>query len=161
MVSFTIEAGQDRRGMKKDSSSEEYTVPRPIRGILTNHGYAVPDPDVPNRLSIWFSGGDLEVQDEDKDLDEWRKVFDATCAPDRDIREYAQLLAAKLLLGALSPEGMEDDGTMSFVLKRPIGGHGSVYCDIVFMDETLRIMRGHHGSLYVCTRVPEPDHVRP
>jgi hypothetical protein len=160
VVSFTIEAGQDRKGVRKDPSNGEYVVPKPIRGILTTHGYAVPDPDVPNRLSIWFSGGTLEVQDDSKDLEEWRRVFDATCTPDRCIREYADILAGKLLLGALSPEGMEEDGTMSFALKRPIGGHGSVYCDIVYMDDTLRIMRGHHGSVYVCTRVPEPDLVR-
>ena len=122
-------------------------------------GYAVPDPDVPNRLSIWFSGGSLEVQDESKDLEEWRRLFDATCAPNRCILESAKVLAAKVLLGAILPEEMGKDGSMSFVLKRPIGGHGSVYCDIVYMDENLRITRGHHGSVYVCTRVPEPDQV--
>ena len=96
----------------------------------------------------------MEVQDEPEDLEEWKRVFDSTCAPNRDLREYANTLAAKLLLGALLPEDMDSDGTMSFVLKRPIGGHGSAFVDIVYMDEDLRIMRGHHGSLYICTRVP-------
>jgi hypothetical protein len=161
VVAFTIEANQTRRGAMIDAAAAagpegEYIVPRPIRGILTNQGYAVPDPDTPNRISIWFSGGALEVQDEPKDLDEWKKIFDFQSAPSRDIREYANILAAKVLLGAQMAESMQQDGTMSFVLKRPIGGHGNAFCDIVFMDETLRIMRGHHGSVYVCTRVPDP-----
>jgi hypothetical protein len=159
VVAFTIEPGQDRKGNQKDHQDGEYVVPSPIRGIMTNHGYAVPDPQVPNRLSIWFSGGSLEVRDEPSDLDEWMKIFDSTNAPGRDLREYANTLAARLLLGALLPEDMEEDGTMSFVLKRPIGGHGSAYIDIIYMDDDLRIMRGHHGSVYVCKRVPEPDHI--
>jgi hypothetical protein len=159
VVAITIEPGQDRKGVQKDPADGEYVVPRRIRGILTTHGYAVPDPNVPNRLSIWFSGGSLEVQDEPQDLQEWKKLFDSTAAPGRDLREYANILAARLLLGALVPEGMAEDGTMSFVLKRPIGGHSSAYCDIAYMDESLRIMRGHHGSVYVCTRVPETDRV--
>jgi hypothetical protein len=162
-VALTIEAGQDRKGnMMSDSSTvdgcdeQPYSVPRPIRGILTTQGYSIPDPNVPNRLSIWFSGGTLEVQDEGKDANEWKYIFDVDSAPDRDLREYANILAAKVLLGALIPEKMEPDGTMSFCLNRPIGGHGSVYVDVLFMDETLRIMRGHHGSVYVCIRVPDP-----
>lgn len=162
VVAVTVEAGQDRKGNMMDVSSDTdaqgipYTVPRPIRGILTTQGYSIPDPNVPNRLSIWFSGGSLEVQDEAKDVDEWKRIFDADSAPERDLREYANILAAKVLLGALVPEKLEADGTMNFSLKRPIGGHGSVYVDILFMDDTLRVMRGHHGSVYVCIRVPEP-----
>ena len=70
-------------------------------------------------MSIWFTGGSLEVQDEFKDLENWRILFDSNKAPHRDIRQYANILAAKLLLGALLPEGIEDDGTMKFTLKRP------------------------------------------
>jgi hypothetical protein len=134
-------------------------VPRQIKGIMLNQGYLVPDPDVPNRLSIWFSGGSLEVQDETSDLEEWKTIFDKACAPNRDLREYANILAAKLLLGAHLPETIEEDGSMSFVLNRPIGGHGSAYCDIIFMDDDLRIQRGHHGSVYVCKKIPQPNTV--
>jgi hypothetical protein len=161
VVAMTIEAGQDRKGNlttnsagNDGSGNEPYTVPRPIRGILTTQGYSIPDPNARNRLSIWFSGGSLEVQDECKDVDEWKRIFDADFAPDGELKEYANILASKVLLGAIAPEKMEPDGTMSFSLKRPIGGHGSVYVDILFMDATLRIMRGHHGSVYVCIRMP-------
>ena len=156
-MAITIEPGQNRRGEQVQPDDGDYVVPKPIRGILTNHSYALPDPDVPNRFSIWFSGGDLEVQDEPADLEHWKQVFDTNSVPDRNLREYANILAARLLLGALIPEGMEEDGRMSFTLKKPIGGHGTAFCDIVYMDDDLRIMRGHLGSLYVCSRVPEPN----
>jgi len=153
---ITIEAGQDRKGNIKDQrDSDRYIVPRPIRGILTMQGYSLPDPTTSNRLSIWFSGGSLEVQDEEKDSAEWKKIFDTSSAPNRDIREYANSLAAKLLLGAQIPDKLEQDGTLRFDLKRPIGGHGSVFCDVIYMDENLRIMHGHHDSVYVCVRVPD------
>jgi len=156
VAALTIEDGQDRKGNKDVSFDEDsYVVPRPIRGILTTQGYSIPDPNTANRLSIWFSGGTLEVQDEVDDLEEWKKIFDLKSAPDRDLKEYANILAARVLLGAHLPDKLEDDGTMSFSLKRPIGGHGSVFCDVVYMDDKLRIMRGHAGSVYVCIRVPE------
>jgi hypothetical protein len=161
VVAICIEPGQNRCGVKPNdgADAEDYVVPRPITGILTNQAYVVPDPSVPNRLSIWFSGGDLEVQDEPADLDEWLKVFDSACAPDRNLREYANILAARVLLGAIVPEEIKDDGKMSFELRRPIGGHGQAFCDILYMDDDLRIMRGHLGSVYVCTRVPGPEHI--
>lgn len=157
VVAITVESGQDRKGNQQhESASDEdtYIVPRPIRGILTTQGYSISDPIKLDRVSIWFSGGTLEVQDED-DLEEWKRIFDVSSVPDRAPTEYASILAAKVLLGASLPENLEDDGTMSFSLKRPIGGHGSVYCDVVFMDDQLRIMKGHHGSVYICIRVPE------
>mmetsp|Transcript_545 Transcript_545/g.1122 ORF Transcript_545/g.1122 Transcript_545/m.1122 type:complete len:453 (-) Transcript_545:627-1985(-) len=154
-VALTIEPGQDRKGNFIDGTeSENYIVPKAIRAILTTQGYSIPDPNVANRLSIWFSGGSLEVQDEEKDVDEWKKIFDTSSAPNRDIREYANSLAARLLLGAHMHEKIEEDGTLRFDLKRPIGGHGSVFCDIIYMDDNLRIMHGHHDSVYVSVRVP-------
>jgi hypothetical protein len=157
VVSFTIEAGQTRRGKPASqkgasSSSSEYIVRRPIRGLLTNHGYCVPDPNVPNRLSVWFSGGSLEVQDDIHDLDEWKQLFDENEAPRRDLGELARVLAAKCLLGAHLPHSMEEDGSLTYFLKRPIGGHGHVFVDVLYCDETLRIVRGHRGSIYASIR---------
>lgn len=158
VVSFTIEADQTRRGKPASSSSQgeggqtEYVVRRPIRGLLTNHGYCVPDPNVPNRLSVWFSGGSLEVQDEIHDLEEWKQLFDENEAPRRDLGELARVLAAKCLLGAHLPHSMEEDGSLTYFLKRPIGGHGQVFVDVLYCDETLRIVRGHRGSIYASIR---------
>jgi len=128
---------------------------RPIRALLTNHGYCVPDPTNRNRLSVWFSGGSLEVHEDDETgLQEWRQLFDSSKVPARDLREYARLLAAKVLLGAAASDTMSGDGEMSYKLNRPIGGHGQVFCDVLYGDDNFRIVRGHHGSIYVFSRVP-------
>ncbi len=90
-------------------------------------------------------------ENNEKDLQDWRKIFEeGTCK--RHLYEKARLLAAKILLGAEIPEGMNADGSMRFKLNRPIGGHGTAYVDVLYLDETLRIVRGHHGSLFVFTR---------
>jgi len=44
---------------------------------------------------------------------------------------------------------------MSYFFKRPIGGHGDVFCDVLYMDDTLRITQGHHGSVFVSIKVPD------
>jgi hypothetical protein len=155
VVAFTIEADQTRKGQAVEGKDpeDEYVVRKPIRGLLTNHGYMIPDPETPNRWSIWFSGGALEVHEE-SDLGEWKKLFNEDELPRRDIGEYARVLAAKFLLGATSNETMAKDGAMSYKLKRPIGGHGQVFCDVLYSDEDFRVVRGHHGTTYVHSRVP-------
>ena len=153
MIALTVEDNQTRHGTKPEvDNSKQYVVRRPIRGLLTNHGYCIPDPKVPNRLSVWFSGGSLEIQDQADDLEEWKRLFDENEAPRRDLREYARVLAARILLGAHIPDGMAEDGTLTYSLKRPIGGHGSVFIDVLYSDNTLRIVRGHHGSIFVFIR---------
>lgn len=134
---------------------------------MTNHGYMVKDPDTASRSTIWFSGGSIEVQDEVEDGEIWKQIFDESLVPRRDPKAVANVLAAKLLLGAHTTttttsissdeevsSGEESVPTMSYYFKRPIGGHGEVYCDTLFADDTLRITQGHHGSLFVSTRVP-------
>jgi len=174
VTAFSIEPPSPLFG----DNSPNSVVVRPIRGIMTTYGYVLPDPGTPNRLSVWFTGGTVEVDDEG-DSDEWRRIFgddDAAAAaaatdagasqgsggggpmapprPGPSLSERAKLLAAKLLLGATVPQGMEEDGSMNFQLRRPVGGHGSAYVDILYLDDTLRIMQGHHGSVYVMARVP-------
>lgn len=145
-----------------------------MRGILTNYGYALPDPTHPNRKSIWFTGGTIESA-QDHSLDEWKRIFGATTASKDKSNEIAEdqadgasssasnrsckqtsfaeaekarMLASKIMLGAVH-EPMDSRGVVGFHLKRPIGGHGSAYCDVIYMDEDVRIMRGHSGSIYV------------
>jgi hypothetical protein len=126
-----------------------------MRALLTNSGYCVPDPNIANRLTVWFIGGTLEVQDEENDLMEWKQIFNPNTIPHRSITEHARLLAAKVLLGAQIKEGINtSDGTMKYTLKRPIGGHGHVFIDILYADDTLRIVQGHNGTIFVFTRVP-------
>lgn len=154
VVALTTEPGQASGHTSEETKRSQEESSRPLRGIITNYGYFLPDPDVPNRISIWFTGGSLEVNDEQNDLDEWKRIFHHDRVPKRNLREHARVLAAKILLGARVPETMEEDGTMSYWLERPIGGHGFAFCDVLYLDETLRIMRGHHGSIFVFARVP-------
>eukprot|EP00957_Ditylum_brightwellii_P079641 6056087-Ditylum_brightwellii.AAC.1 len=48
---------------------------QPKQGLLTTFGYNLPDPDVPNRFSIWFTGGTIEVNDPVNDGEEWKHIF--------------------------------------------------------------------------------------
>jgi hypothetical protein len=161
VVAFTIEPNQTRTGHQlppqQEAKQGEFVIDRPIRGIMTNYGYILPDPQVPNRLSIWFTGGTLEVNDEENDLEEWKRIFDESAAPRRDMKAFARLLAAKVLLGAEASDGIEPDGSMCYTLQRPIGGHGFAFVDVLYLDDSLRIIRGHHGSLYVFSKVISPD----
>jgi hypothetical protein len=126
---------------------DEYVVPKPLRGLMTNHGFCIVDPEVPNRITIWFSGGRLEMAD-DYDRPIWMEHFDSSSWPD-----VAQSLATRILLGATVP-AMASDGTMSYTLHRPIGGHGKVFCDVVYSDGVLQVTKGHSGTLHVSTKVP-------
>ncbi len=153
IASFTIEQSGETQDDKYASDTQ---ANEPLRGILTNYGYALPDPAHPDRKSIWFTGGTVEPADDDR-IDEWRKVFGSTAqAPNKKQSsadtEKARTLASRILLGAVH-EPMDEQGIVGFHLNRPIGGHGSAYCDIVYMDDELRVMRGHSGSIYVFKRV--------
>lgn len=127
----------------------------PVKGVMTTYSYMLPDPDEPNRLTVFFTGGLLEPNDE-TDKDQWNGVFGSD-APKRYVTERVRVLAAKVLLGAAVPDKLEDDGSMSFYLKRPIGGHGRTFVDVLYLDDTLRVMRGQTGSLYVFSRVQQPQ----
>ena len=130
---------------------------------MTNYGYALPDPDQlsSRRQSIWFTGGTIEPADEDEEsIRAWKKVFGASAVEEEEDRskeknprdtEKARCLAKNILLGAVS-EPMDENGVIGFHLKRPVGGHGSAFCDIVYLDDDLRVMRGHSGSVYVFKR---------
>jgi len=148
VTAFTVEPNSPQFG----SFSPNKYVYKPLRGIITTYGYVLPDPTVPNRLSIWFSGGKIEANEDDHHPEEWKRAFgDGTFK--RHLQEKARVLAAKLLLGAEVPDKIEEDGSMSYKLHRPIGGHGSAYVDVLYMDDTLRIVQGNRGSLFVFTRV--------
>ena len=101
---------------------------RPLQGVMTNYGYVLPDPNTPNRFTVFFTGGLLEPNGE-TDVTEWKNIF-GEAAPKRLLSERARLLAAKVFLGASVSDAMEEDGSMSYFLKRPIGGHGSTYMDV-------------------------------
>lgn len=132
IASFTIEKGADKK----------------LKGVLMNYGFTLPDPSSPNRYSIWFTAGTIEPASEEY-LEDWKKLFREKKSQDK---EKANSLASEILLGAVS-EPMDANGTLGYYLTRPIGGHGYAYCDVVYMDADMRVMKGHSGSFLVFRRV--------
>ncbi|KAL7576064.1 hypothetical protein ACA910_000848 [Epithemia clementina (nom. ined.)] len=128
-------------------------VRRPIRGIMTTTGYILPDPDTPNRNSVWITGGRIEPNDDVVDQQEWIRQFGKN-PPKHGLVEQAKLLAVKLLMGATVPDHMAEDGTMDYTFQRPLGGHGLAYVDTLYVDESLRIVKGHRGTIFVFFKLP-------
>lgn len=134
-------------------------VHRPIKGIMTTYGYSLPDPEIVNRHSIWFTGGRIEPNTNPHDISEWKRLF-ALHPPKHTFGEKAKLLAIKLLMGATVPESVNQDGSMEYSFTRPIGGHGLAYVEVVYLDETLRIVRGHRGTIFVFSRLKQDQNQR-
>eukprot|EP00569_Conticribra_weissflogii_P008515 CAMPEP_0171368190 /NCGR_PEP_ID=MMETSP0879-20121228/6581_1 /TAXON_ID=67004 /ORGANISM="Thalassiosira weissflogii, Strain CCMP1336" /LENGTH=624 /DNA_ID=CAMNT_0011876349 /DNA_START=14 /DNA_END=1888 /DNA_ORIENTATION=- len=171
IAAFTIEHPDD---IGEETSKEQSIIKKPLKGILTNYGYTLSDPLISDRKSIWFTGGTIEPADNDSEsIEEWKKLFSAhaieTSENPTEIRskidaegtedsetETARDLATKIFLGAIS-EPMMEDGTIGFHLTKPIGGHGHAYCDILYLDDEIRVMRGHSGSVYVFCREAMDD----
>lgn len=147
MTAFTIEP----RNPTLDPDCPNTHVDRPIEGLMTTYGYVLPNPENPSRLSIWFTGGTIEVN---TDPQRWKKVFSPDRLQKRKLKERTRLLGAKLIMGATPAEGMEADGKMTYHLNRPIGGHDRAYVDLIYLDENLRIAKSHSGVVYVFSRVP-------
>jgi hypothetical protein len=81
--------------------------------LLWTLGYILLNPEKPNRVAIWFTGGSIEVKDDPK---RWHKVFDSAKMPKRSFKEQTMSLFAKLALGAVIPQKMEEDGKMTYDL---------------------------------------------
>jgi len=145
-------------------------VVRPIRGIMTTYGYTLPDPKNPHRHSIWITGGRIEANNDPADQRAWRHLL-AQHPPQHTWKEQAKLLAVQWLMGAVMPvapspssedptmtAGQDPDdtnatGAMEYTFTRPLGGHGMAYIDTLYVDDTLRIARGHRGTTFVFSRV--------
>lgn len=150
VTAFTIEPS-----MASFPTAPNKDVMRPIKGIMTTYGYSLPDPNTPNRHSIWFTGGRIEPNNDASDIQLWKDFFKLH-PPKHSFGEKAKLLAVKLLMGATIPEEIDpEDGSMNYVFTRPLGGHGMAYVDVVYLDESLRIVRGQRGTTFVFSRVPD------
>ena len=144
-VSLTIEPPES---VGQPETSTTPTPSKRMRAIMSVKGYILPDPKIPNRLTVWFTGGKLsparlpsngdETDEEDQaesthktesdgygGFEEWKAIF-AKGKWRKTLGERARAMAAKLLLGADVPSKMEDDGHMEYTLHRPVGGHSKV-----------------------------------
>lgn len=150
MSAFTIEAASPAT-----SDTPNKDIIRPIKGIMTTYGYTLPDPDIPNRHSVWITGGRIEPNSHPDDVKAWKKQF-GDHPPRHGLSEKAKLLAVKLLMGVKIADSMNmEDGSMEYTFTRPLGGHGMAYVDTLYVDQSLRIVRGHRGTVFVFSRVPD------
>ena len=131
-------------------------VRRPIRGLMTTKGYTLPDPEVPNRHSVWITGGRIQPNDDPVDQSEWKRQFGLN-PPRHSMGEKAKLLAVKMLMGATLPTSVNEDGSLEYEFTRPLGGHGVAYVDSLYVDNSLRIVRGHRGTVFVFSRLPDKN----
>ncbi|CAJ1922125.1 unnamed protein product [Cylindrotheca closterium] len=153
VTAFTIEPGYALRAFPEAPNKD---VARPIKGIMTTYGYSLPDPKVPNRHSIWFTGGKLQPSNDIADIKAWNQLF-TLHPPKHTFGERAKLLAVQLLMGATVPTVMDKNGQMNFAFTRPIGGHGVAYVDVIYMDGTVRVVRGHRGTVMAFSRLNQDD----
>ncbi len=155
---------------------EPTTTPSPtkrMRAVMSVKGYILPDPETKNRLTVWFTGGSLspaklssnndgdKTDDEEENtsgegndyggFDEWNSIF-GKGKWRKALSERARGMAAKVLLGVDAPSKMEDDGQLGYSMNRPVGGHGKAYIDVLYLDDDLLIMKGHHGTIYAMAR---------
>lgn len=173
VIALTIEPGQFK-------AAKNETIPSPPCRVRATHvvrGYFLPDPEVPNRLTVWFTGGELapappppggkhatpaEVpfgEERFGGMNDWMSLFGV--AHKRSWGESISLMGAKLFLGAELPDGMGRDGSMRYMLHRPYGGHGKGYVDVVYADSELLITKGNSGTLHVMTQKPQASSASP
>jgi len=152
ITAFAVEPWNSSLGEKSPNRSLQH----PLEGLMTTSSYVLANPEKPDRLSIWFTGGSIEMNnngcDSDRDMELWCNLF--RDAPQRGFREKFRMFGARVAMGASIPDGMESDGKMSYHLNRPIGGHKVAFVDLLYLDETLRIVRASSGSVHVMVRVP-------
>ena len=155
MTAFTIEPSTAEEADDETCPNADLDVP--IQAVMTTKGYIVPNPVKKNRVSIWFTGGTIELNDPNnaQDVKHWNAVFDKKNMPKRNFGQRSKLFVAGLVLGATVPGQLNSDGTMNYELKRPIGGHDTAFVEILFMDETIRIAKAQNGVVYVFARVPK------
>jgi len=61
VTAFTIEPYSPSFGDMEEKNHPNSILHSPIRGIMTTYGYALPDPEKVDRLSVWFSGGKVSL----------------------------------------------------------------------------------------------------
>ena len=64
---------------------------------------------------------------------------------------------ANLFMGAEPTKGMRQDGSLTYVMKKPIGGHQQVYQQVLYLDDKLRVTVGNKGTIVVVSRMDEKD----
>jgi hypothetical protein len=146
VTAFTIEPYQESFGGK----SPNIGVKEPIQAIMTINSFIVPYPKQ-NRFSVWFTGGYVEING---GKEKWRSLFTEHSVPMRTLSDWAQLYIAGLMVGATTTDEMDGRGCLSFSLTKPLATN----IDLIYMDETMRIMQSSKGTTYVFVRANPKDY---
>lgn len=128
-----------------------------IKGILQMDGFTVPNPSEANRYSIWFTGGRIYALN-GQDPQKWRDIFGTELGlppPKSKLkkRERFQLWMAKMMMGATPSDGILEDGSLAYAMKKPIGGHNTAYQQVLYLDDDTRITEGNRGTVVVVSRL--------
>jgi hypothetical protein len=106
------------------------------------------------RNTLWITGGSMEPNDTPHDVSAWKALFGN--APPRNMGGNAKLLAMKWLLGAVVDDTMDPiTGLFQYNFTKPIGGQSKAYADTLYVDSSLRIIRGHRGTVFVFSKQPD------
>lgn len=121
---------------------------------MTTTGFILADKTTPNRHSVWITGGSMEPNDSETDQAAWKRLFGHTTA-ESSFTTAAKNLACKLLRGGGGAETYrsDDDMMQQYTFNTPVGGHDKVYIDTLYLDDSLRIIRGHRGSIFVLSKL--------
>ena len=165
VTAFSIEPASAVPFISGDISlkSSNQAVTKPNEGLMTTHGYIIDNPSISNRLSVWFTGGCIEI-DQESDLQRWKDIFESCNLVDSHNKQKSRRFLSfwekrrrrkqKDRGVILAEGGMEDDGRLSYQITKPFGGHDLSYVDILYMDDTLRVMNANTGPIYVFARIP-------
>jgi hypothetical protein len=153
-----------------DPKSPNHMIHEQLEGIMTTRGFGISNPHAKDQISVWFTGGSIEVGGHSS-TQKWKDVFsneefvnfkpeeqDEIKPPRRGVRRFwnrsSRVNDAREQLATTTSIEMEEDGRMTYSLKRPFAGHDKSYVEMLFLDETVRVMRANTGVIYVCARVP-------
>jgi hypothetical protein len=60
---------------------------------------------------------------------------------------------AKMMIGATPSDGILEDSSLAYALKKPIGGHSTAYQQVLYLDDDTRITEGNRGTTVVVSRL--------
>lgn len=116
-------------------------VHRACRGILSTHGYTVADPHTPNRHTVWIASGSLQSNDAAEDAERWNDFFSSS-----------QAGVENNMCGG-DEQCNSNNFRQSYAFRRALGGPGRAHVDTLYLDRSLRVVRGHRGTLFVFARM--------
>ena len=146
LCAFTVEANHTH----SSPTTNTIAVDRPCRGILATHGYMCADRHTPNRHTVWITSGTMHANDTTEDTERWKTLFS---------KYHSSGGGGWFGTGAFgqnsSPDVVvdKDNYTQSYSFRRALGGHGVAYVDTLYLDPSLRIVRGHRGTLFVFSKL--------